>query len=86
MILLLLWAFAGVILGYEAARHGVVQIVVPTLYLFGMFLWLIVGLALLHFVVSRKQAAMPTPQQIRDAYAQMNKAPRAVVERKEQTP
>ncbi len=76
MILLLLWAFVGVGLGYEAARHGVVQIIVPTLYLFGVFLWAIAGMALVHFVTSRKARPTPTPQQIRDAFAKVSKSPR----------
>jgi len=78
MILLFLWAFAGVILGYESARHGIVQIIVPTLYLLGVFVWAITGLVLVHFVTSRKARPTPTPQQIREAFAKLNKAPRAM--------
>lgn len=72
MILLMAWALLGVALGYEAARHGVVQIVVPTLYLFAMFLWAVAGLAVLHYVTSRTKRPTPTPEQVRAAWARMS--------------
>jgi hypothetical protein len=86
MILLFLWAFAGVVLGYESARHGIVQIIVPTLYLFGMFLWAVAGMVIFHFVTSRKARPVPTPQQVREAYKAMAKQPHALKVESEREP
>jgi hypothetical protein len=76
MILLLLWAFAGVLLGYESARHGIVQVVVPTLYLLAMFAWLVVGFVLIHFVTSRKARPIPSAADVRRAYTEFAKTAR----------
>lgn len=76
MILLLLWAFSGVLLGYESAKHGIVQVVVPALYLLTMFVWTIAGL-LLAWYVSRKGARpKPTAREVADAWAALSQRDR----------
>jgi hypothetical protein len=72
MILLMLWAFVGVLLGYEAATHGIVQIVVPALFLLGMFLWAVVGLVLACRVSHRAPRRVPSAEEVRKAWAQMS--------------
>jgi hypothetical protein len=71
MILLMLWALLGVVLGYEAARHGIVEILVPVMYLWALFVWLLVWLVLAVRASRRGPRRLPSAQQIREAYAKM---------------
>lgn len=86
MILLLLWAFSGVVLGYEAARHGIVQIVVPALYLVVMFFWALVGLVLAGRAARPRDRRTPSPQEVRDAYSRMSREQRVQSPPKEGQP
>lgn len=73
MILLLLWAFSGVFLGYEAARHGIVQVIVPGLYLLAMLCWTIIGLCLAWYVSRKGSRPRPSAEEARKVYAEFAK-------------
>jgi len=77
MILLLLWAFVGVILGYESARHGIVQVIVPALFLLVMWVWLMAGLVLVWRVSRAAPRRVPSPEEVRKAWAEMSKRDKA---------
>jgi hypothetical protein len=83
MILILLWALVGCLFGYEAARHGVVQVIVPTLYLLGVFVWLIAGLVLIHFATTRRARRAPSAQEMREAWTKLSESQRRDVNRGE---
>jgi hypothetical protein len=74
VILLMLWACVGVVLGYEAARHGIVQVIIPALYLGAMFVWLLVGLVLAYRASRREPRAGIAPDELRKRWEAMRKS------------
>jgi hypothetical protein len=82
MILLLLWAFSGMLLGYEAARHGIVQVVVPALYLLAMFAWTIIGLCLAWYVSRKGARPRPSAREVSDAWAALSQRDRERIGKK----